>query len=662
MDLALALACAPAGRRALPVLLLAGVLVNPAAWAGTIVTKYTYDAGDHVTTVTDPRGLVTAYNYDALGQLWGVSSPDTGTTTYAWDAYGRRSSLTRANGVTTTYGYDTINRPTSISAGGQTQTFAYDSCTNGLGRLCSASDATGTTAYTYTPEGWIAGRGFSISGTGYSLGYGYDAMGHLAAVTYPDGHQALYSYGNGAVSGITFTLGSTQLTAASGVTWRPMDQGLAGWTAGNGLSNTFSYDTDGRLTGIYAPAVENLGFSYDAANRLTGLANGIDGTLSQDFGYDDQSRLVSMYSASAVASYGYDANGNRLSTVVNGVSNSTGYSGTSNQLVGTTGASPQSYGYDALGNVTTLGGATAYQYDAFNRMTAAGGTSYYVNPEGQRLRKAGGAGTTYFAPDASGTLLAEYLNGGWIDYVWLGGRLIGREVNGQLEAIGDDQLGRPQVVTNAAQAVAWSAQNWPFTRSVAVSNSAPLNLGFPGQYYDQETGLWNNGFRDYDPTLGRYIEFDPLGLKAGPNGYAYVGGNPLNRIDPYGLWSFSFEAYLGFGGAITFGQDPATGQWFYGGRLGVGISAGGSIDPNGKRPGAGQDHNDCGHGTTLGVFEQASFTAGLVGGNLIQADVGLDLDNSGNGYLDPPAPSDHLVLNRIGFSLGFSVGIEVIGH
>lgn len=555
MELALVISRVLARRRTLSVLALAGLLASQTAFAATTVTKYTYDAGDDVTTVTDPRGLVTAYNYDGLGLLWGVSSPDTGTTTYAWDAYGRRSSLTRANGVTTSYGYDAINRLTSISAGGQTQTFAYDNCTNGLGRLCSDSDATGSTAYNYTPEGWIAVRGFLISGTGYSLNYGYDNMGHLATVTYPDGHQALYSYSNGAVSGITFTIGSTQLTAASGVTWAPMDHGLASWTASNGLSNTFSYDTDGRLTGIYVPAVENLGFTYDAANRLIGLSNGIDGTMSQDFGYDDQSRLVSMYSETAAASYGYDANGNRITTAVNGSTNSAGYSATSNQLVSTTGANPQSYGYDALGNITTLGGATAYQYNAFNRMTTAGGMNYYVNPEGQRLRKAGGAGTTYFAPDASGSLLAEYLNGAWIDYVWLGGRLIGREVNGQLEAIGDDQLGRPQVVTNASQTVVWSAQNWPFTRSVAVSSSAPLNLGFPGQYYDAETGLWNNGYRDYDPTLGRYVESDPLGLAGGANTYAYVEDDPINSDDFYGLCTCKLK--------ITFtavGPHQATGD------------------------------------------------------------------------------------------------------
>lgn len=509
--------------------------------SSSVITRYTYDAGDHVTTVTDPRGLVTAYNYDGLGQLWGVSSPDTGATTADYDAYGRRSSLTRANNVTTTYGYDAINRLASVSAGGQAHTFTYDNCTNGLGRLCSVSDATGSTAYTYTAEGWIAGRAFSVSGTAYSLGYNYDAMGHLAAVTYPDGHQALYNYSRGAVSGITFTMGSTQLNAASNVTWRPMDAALASWTSSNGLTNTLAYDTDGRLTGISAPGVEGLGYSYDTTNRLAGINNVLDGTMSQDFGYDDQSRLVSVYSPSQVASYSYDANGNRLTSVTAAGTSNTVYSATSNRLVSTTGADPQSYGYDALGNLTSLGG-TAYQYDAFNRMSTAGGMNYYVNPEGQRLRKTGSMGTTYFAPDSTGALLAEYANGAWVDYVWLDRRLIGREVNGQLEAIHDDQLGRPQVVTNASQAVVWSAQNSAFTRNVTVSNSAPLNLGFPGQYYDTETGLWNNGFRDYDPTLGRYVESDPLGLRGGINTYAYVGNDPLNYIDPLGLSSCKDQA------------------------------------------------------------------------------------------------------------------------
>lgn len=524
----------------LATILAGGLLAGHSSHAfSQAVTKYSYDRGDHVSTVIDPRGLVTSYAYDGLGQKWQQVSPDTGTTTYGYDASGHATGMTRAGGILVTYGYDAVGRTTRISAGSASQTFTYDTCTYGVGRLCSVADASGTTSYSYTREGWLAGRGFSIGGASYALGYGYSPLGQVTAVIYPDGNQALYAYTNGVVSAVQVKIGNTTSYAATGINYRPNDLAMVQWTSSNGLVNALGYDTDGRLTGVAVQGVQSLGLSYDVADRINGITNGIDGAMTQNFGYDAMSRLTSVYAVADNQSFQYDANGNRTRQVLNGGTVTVAPSPTSNQIVNLSGASNASYGYDARGNLTTVSGVLTFTYDAFNRMSAAGGATYYINAEGQRLRKTVGGASTYFAPDAAGPLLAESQGSGWTDYIWLNGRLIGRINSGQLLAVHDDQVGRPEAMTDANKAIVWRARNFAFDRIVTVTNSVPLNLGFPGQYYDAESGLWNNGFRDYSPNLGRYVQSDPVGLVGGINTYAYVGGNPLSYVDPLGLWALT---------------------------------------------------------------------------------------------------------------------------
>jgi RHS repeat-associated protein len=104
-----------------------------------------------------------------------------------------------------------------------------------------------------------------------------------------------------------------------------------------------------------------------------------------------------------------------------------------------------------------------------------------------------------------------------------------------------DHLNTPRLVADATGTTVWRwDQGEPFGNNVADENPSGLGafdlpLRLPGQYFDKETNLHYNYFRDYDPSIGRYGESDPIGMQGGINTYNYVGGRPLSRVDPTGL-------------------------------------------------------------------------------------------------------------------------------
>lgn len=510
----------------------------------TGLTKYGYNALDQLISVTDPRNKVTSYTYNALGDLTQQVSPDTGTTINTYDSAGNLQTKTDARSKTGTYSYDALNRVTQLIYPDQTIAYTYDQGSNALGRLSGLSDASGSTAWGYDSQGRVTSRQQVIGGLSLSVGYSYTTAGQLQSTTLPSGNAITYGYTNGKVTSLTLN-GSTTLLA--NVLYQPFGP-TSGWTWGNATLAVREYDTDGKVTDIDSAGLK--GYAYDDAFRITGITDADDPNLSQTYGYDSLDRLTSASGTGLNQSWTYDANGNRLTQ--GGSQASTYAIATANNRVSSIGGSlTRTYGYDAAGNITSDGTAT-FTYDDSGRMIsvvkAGVTTSYKLNALGQRVSKTTGGVGTYFAYDEAGHLVGEYDNAGGLiqETIWFEDipvAVLKSNGSGGVNVfyVHTDHLNTPRKITRPSDnAIVWRWDSDPFGSTSA--NEDPdgdtqvfaFSLRFPGQYYDSETGLYYNYFRDYDPQTGRYVQSDPIGLDGGINTYAYALNNPLLNIDPTG--------------------------------------------------------------------------------------------------------------------------------
>jgi RHS repeat-associated protein len=541
-------------------------------------TKFTYDVLDNLTQVNDPKGLNTNYTYSGFSELKTLQSPDTGSTAYEYDAAGNRTKQTDARGKVTNYGYDALNRLTTVTyptAAALNTTYTYDTTqtgcltdeTFGKGRLTKIADQSGTTIYCYNRFGDLVRKKQTTNSQTIELLYVYAANGTLSSVTYPDGAVVDYIRDN---IGRIIEVGAkpaagTRQVLLTGATYYPFGPAQQ-WNYGNGrvMQRSLNQNYQPGFVQVNASGGIDVGYEFDEVGNLKKLraANQSD-PPKRLFGYDALNRLTENRDGSTNAllqGYAYDKTGNRTSATIGATTTTYTYPATNHRL-GQIGALATRV-YDANGNTTSAPGTTTknFVYGDHNRMTQAknGSTvvmNYVYNGKGEQVRKYLGTTNTYSAYDEAGHWIGDYGNAGgtaptqqviWMDDLPVG-VFVGSGASQKLHYIEADALGTPRVVVDPSRGATGTAVwNWDLTGEVfgtAAPNQNPdgdannfvFNMRFPGQRFDSASGLNYNYFRDYDASIGRYVESDLIGLAGGINTYGYVRANPISRSDQSGL-------------------------------------------------------------------------------------------------------------------------------
>ena len=504
------------------------------------VISVTYNIDDTIASITDPKGLATTFRNNGFGELIEKFSPDTNSNYFTRDIKGNVIQKIDGKNQLSTYSYDVLNRLISINYlddSSKNITLVYDCSTISQGKLCEVTDETGTTTYDYDSLGRVKSKNHNNGSFSTLTQYHYNNVNQLDKMTYPSGLELNYMYVNGKVSQMSYTRNGINIDLITEATYQPFESRVSFYKLNN-INYGRLFNKAG-LVNIYAANIPNNNInyllSYDANSNINKFTNMVDST-SKNASYDTMNRLNNFDNYN----YTYNTTGDRLTKIENGNTENYTYMSDSHQLAS---IDSNNFVTDGNGSIISEGGK-GYVYNVRGRMSSFNGSStfalYKFNFQGQRLYKSINlVDFTWYNYDESGNLISELDENGntLVEYIWFNGMPVAMIKNNEIYYIFNDQLNTPRTIIDSNNDVVWQwNRDEAFGDNAPISNNFEFNLRYPGQYFDKESNLYYNYFRDYNPKIGRYMQSDPIGLLGGINTYSYVDNNPFIYYDQNGLF------------------------------------------------------------------------------------------------------------------------------